>query len=178
MARLKDKYKNEIASAMIEKFSYANVMEVPRLTKIVVNMGVGESIANPNLLEAATADLQAITGQKPQITRAKKSVANFKLRTGMAIGCRVTLRGERMYEFLGRLVDVALPRVRDFRGVSTKLSGHGDYSLGIREQHIFPEIDFDKIDKARGMNVTVVTTAKTDEEGRELLSLFGMPFRR
>ncbi len=178
MARMKDKYRSEVAPGMMEKFSYGNVMEAPRITKIVVNMGVGESIANPNLLESATADLQAITGQKPQITRAKKSVANFKLRAGMAIGCRATLRGDRMYEFLGRLVDVALPRVRDFRGISPKLSGHGDYSLGIKEQYIFPEIDFDKVDKARGMNVTVVTTAKTDEEGRELLSLFGMPFRR
>ncbi len=176
-ARLKKTYREEIAPAMQEKFSYKNVMQVPRVSKIVVNMGVGEAIQNPNLLEAAVKDMTAITGQKPQITKAKKSIANFKVRTGMPIGCRVTLRGDRMYEFLDRLVNVALPRVRDFRGVSAKLSGRGDYSLGIKEQFIFPEIDFDKIDKTRGMNITVVTTAKTDEEGRELLRLFGMPFR-
>ncbi len=176
-ARLKQKYREEIAPAMREKFSYKNVMQVPRITKIVVNMGVGEAIQNPNLLEAAVKDMTAITGQKPLITKAKKSIANFKVRTGMPIGCMVTLRGDRMYEFLDRLVNAALPRVRDFRGVSAKLSGRGDYSLGIKEQFIFPEIDFDKIDKTRGMNITLVTTAKTDEEGRELLRLFGMPFR-
>ena len=177
MASLKKKYRADIAPAMKEKFNYSNVMEIPRVSKVVVNMGVGEAIQNPNLLEASMKDMQAITGQKPQVTRAKKSIANFKLRDGMAIGCRVTLRGERMYEFLDRLVNVALPRVRDFRGVSAKLSGRGDYNLGLKEQFIFPEIDFDKVDRARGMNVTVVTTAKTDEEGRELLRLFGMPFR-
>jgi len=176
-ARLKKKFTEEIAPAMQEKFSYKNVMEIPQVDKIVVNMGVGEAIQNPNLLEAAVKDMTAVTGQKPQITKAKKSIANFKVREGMPIGCRVTLRGERMYEFLDRLVNTALPRVRDFRGVSAKLSGRGDYSLGIKEQFIFPEIEFDKIDKTRGMNVTLVTTAKTDEEGRELLRLFGMPFR-
>ena len=159
-ARLKKKFREEIAPALQERFSYKNVMEIHRIEKIVVNMGVGEAI------------------QKPQITKAKKSVANFKVRAGMPIGCRVTLRSERMYEFLDRLVNAALPRVRDFRGVSAKLSGRGDYSLGIKEQFIFPEIDFDKIDKTRGMNGTLVTTAKTDEEGRELLRLFGMPFRK
>lgn len=176
-ARLKKQYLEEFAPAMREKFSYGNVMETPKVTKVVVNMGVGDAVQNPNVMEKATADMEAITGQKAQVTRAKKSIANFKVREGMPIGCRVTLRGQRMYEFLDRLINVALPRVRDFRGVSAKLSGRGDYSLGLKEQHIFPEIEFDKIDQARGMNVTVVTTAKTDEEGRELLSLFGMPFR-
>lgn len=176
-ARLKKMYLEECVPAMREKFSYGNVMETPRITKVVVNMGVGDAVQNPSLLEKAVSDLETITGQKPQTTRAKKSIANFKLREGMPIGCRVTLRGVRMYEFLDRLVNVALPRVRDFRGVSNKLSGRGDFSLGLREQYIFPEIEFDKIDQPRGMNVTVVTTAKTDEEGRELLSLFGMPFR-
>ena len=177
MGRLKQTYSEEIAPALQEKFQYGNVMEIPRVTKVVVNMGVVKAIESAAHLENAVKDLTAITGQKPQVTRAKKSISNFKLREGMSIGCRVTLRGERMYEFLDRLINVALPRVRDFRGVSSKMSGRGDYNLGLKEQFIFPEIDFDKIDAVRGMNITVVTTAKTDEEGRELLRQFGMPFR-
>ncbi|RKZ16581.1 50S ribosomal protein L5 [bacterium] len=177
MGRLKQTYSEEIVPAMREKFSYANVMEIPSVSKIVVNMGVGKAIESSSNLDNAVKDMAAITGQKPQVTRAKKSISNFKLREGMPIGCRVTLRGERMYEFLDRLINVALPRVRDFRGVSSKMSGRGDYNLGLREQFIFPEIEFDKIDNVRGMNITVVTTAKTDEEGRELLKQFGMPFR-
>ncbi len=177
MGRLKQKYREEVVSALREKFSYANVMETPSITKIVVNMGVGKAIESASHLENAVKDMTAITGQKPQVTRAKKSISNFKLREGMAIGCRVTLRGDRMYEFLDRLINVALPRVRDFRGVSSKMSGRGDYNLGLKEQFIFPEIEFDKIDSVRGMNITLVTTAKTDEEGRELLRQFGMPFR-
>lgn len=177
MGRLKQTYRDEIAPALREKFQYGNVMEIPSITKVVVNMGVGKAIESAAHLENAVKDMTAITGQKPQVTRAKKSISNFKLREGMAIGCRVTLRGERMYEFLDRLINVALPRVRDFRGVSSKMSGRGDYNLGLKEQFIFPEIDFDKIDSVRGMNITVVTTAKTDEEGRELLRQFGMPFR-
>ena len=177
MARLKQTYREEIAPALREKFKYENVMEIPSITKIVVNMGVGKAIESASNLDNAVKDMTAITGQKPQVTRAKKSISNFKLREGMPIGCRVTLRGERMYEFLDRLINVALPRVRDFRGVSSKMSGRGDYNLGLKEQFIFPEIDFDKIDSVRGMNITVVTTAKTDEEGRELLRQFGMPFR-
>jgi large subunit ribosomal protein L5 len=177
MGRLKQTYREEIAPALREKFNYENVMEVPSITKVVVNMGVGKAIESASNLDNAVKDMAAITGQKPQVTRAKKSISNFKLREGMPIGCRVTLRGERMYEFLDRLINVALPRVRDFRGVSSKMSGRGDYNLGLKEQFIFPEIDFDKIDNVRGMNVTVVTTAKTDEEGRELLRQFGMPFR-
>ena len=177
MGRLKQKYREEVAPALREKFSYANVMETPSITKIVVNMGVGKAIESASHLENAVKDMTAITGQKPQVTRAKKSISNFKLREGMAIGCRVTLRGERMYEFLDRLINVALPRVRDFRGVSSKMSGRGDYNLGLKEQFIFPEIEFDKVDAVRGMNITLVTTAKTDEEGRELLRQFGMPFR-
>ena len=177
MGRLKQTYRDEIAPALREKFNYENVMEVPSITKVVVNMGVGKAIESASNLDNAVKDMTAITGQKPQVTRAKKSISNFKLREGMPIGCRVTLRGERMYEFLDRLINVALPRVRDFRGVSSKMSGRGDYNLGLKEQFIFPEIDFDKIDNVRGMNVTVVTTAKTDEEGRELLRQFGMPFR-
>ncbi len=177
MGRLKQKYREEVAPALREKFSYTNVMETPSITKIVVNMGVGKAIESASHLENAVKDMTAITGQKPQVTRAKKSISNFKLREGMAIGCRVTLRGERMYEFLDRLINVALPRVRDFRGVSSKMSGRGDYNLGLKEQFIFPEIEFDKVDAVRGMNITLVTTAKTDEEGRELLRQFGMPFR-
>ena len=177
MGRLKKTYREEIAPALSEKFNYENVMEVPSITTVVVNMGVGKAIESASNLDNAVKDMTAITGQKPQVTRAKKSISNFKLREGMPIGCRVTLRGERMYEFLDRLINVALPRVRDFRGVSSKMSGRGDYNLGLKEQFIFPEIDFDKIDNVRGMNVTVVTTAKTDEEGRELLRQFGMPFR-
>jgi large subunit ribosomal protein L5 len=177
MGRLKQKYREEVAPALREKFSYSNVMETPSITKIVVNMGVGKAIESASHLDNAVKDMTAITGQKPQVTRAKKSISNFKLREGMAIGCRVTLRGERMYEFLDRLINVALPRVRDFRGVSSKMSGRGDYNLGLKEQFIFPEIEFDKVDAVRGMNITLVTTAKTDEEGRELLRQFGMPFR-
>ena len=176
-ARLSKDYQERVAPAMTEKFSYANRMTVPKITKIVVNMGVGKAVENSANMEAAVRDLEAITGQKAEVTRARKSISNFKLREGVPIGCRVTLRGVRMYEFLDRLVNSALPRVRDFRGVSAKFNGTGDYNLGIKEQYIFPEIDFDKIDQPRGMNVTVVTSARTDEEGRELLRLFGMPFK-
>ena len=176
MGQLKQTYREEIVPALREKFSYENVMEVPSITKVVVNMGVGKAIESASNLDHAVKDMTAITGQKPQVTRAKKSISNFKLREGMPIGCRVTLRGERMYEFLDRLINVALPRVRDFRGVSSKMSGRGDYNLGLKEQFIFPEVDFDKIDSVRGMNITVVTTAKTDEEGQRLLALLGMPF--
>ena len=179
MSRYKDMYKEQIVDAMIKKFSYKNVMEVPKLEKIVVNMGVGEAKDNPKILEAAVGDLETITGQKAVITKAKKSVANFKIREGMSIGCKVTLRGEKMYEFLDRLVNLALPRVRDFRGVDANaFDGRGNYALGIKEQLIFPEIEYDKVDKVRGMDVIIVTTAKTDEEGRELLAQFGMPFAR
>ena len=177
MARLREDYEKTVAPALQEKFQYGNVMEVPRIEKVVVNMGVGKAIESASHMEAAVKDLTAITGQKPEVRRARKSISNFKLREGMPIGARVTLRGERMWEFLDRLINVALPRVRDFRGVPSKMSGRGDYNLGLKEQFIFPEIDFDKIDAVRGMNVTVVTSAKTDEEGRELLRLFGMPFR-
>lgn len=177
MSRLAQIYKDSVAPAMQEKFEYKNVMEVPRLKKIVVNMGVGKAVENASHLENAIKDLTSISGQKPQVRRARKSISNFKLREGMPIGCRVTLRGERMYEFLDRLVNVALPRIRDFRGVPAKLSGRGDYNLGLKEQFIFPEIEFEKIDAVRGMSITIVTTSKTDEEGRELLRLFGMPFR-
>ena len=178
-ARLKDIYLSEIVPAMIKKFGYKNVMEVPKLDKIVVNMGVGEAKENVKLLDSAVADLEKITGQKAVITKAKKSVANFKLREGMPIGCKVTLRGTRMYEFLDRLVNLSLPRVRDFRGVSANsFDGRGNYALGIKEQLIFPEIDYDKVDKTRGMDVIIVTTAKTDEEARELLAQFNMPFQK
>ena len=179
MARLKDIYKNEIMSAMTQKFNYTNQLQVPKIDKIVINMGVGEAKDNAKALETATSDMEIISGQKPIITRAKKSVAAFKLREGMPIGCKVTLRGEKMYEFLDRLVNLALPRVRDFRGVSsTAFDGRGNYALGIKEQLIFPEIEYDKIDKVRGMDVIIVTTAKTDEEARELLTQFGMPFQK
>ena len=179
MARLKDIYKNEIMSAMTQKFNYTNQLQVPKINKIVINMGVGEAKDNSKALETATSDMEIISGQKPIITRAKKSVAAFKLREGMPIGCKVTLRGEKMYEFLDRLVNLALPRVRDFRGVSsTAFDGRGNYALGIKEQLIFPEIEYDKIDKVRGMDVIIVTTAKTDEEARELLTQFGMPFQK
>lgn len=179
MSRLKEMYSNEIMDAMKEKFGYKNIMEIPKLEKIVINMGVGEARENAKVLDAAVKDLETITGQKAVITRAKKSVANFKLREGMPIGCKVTLRGEKMYEFTDRLVNLALPRVRDFRGVNPDaFDGRGNYALGIKEQLIFPEIEYDKIDKVRGMDVIFVTTAKTDEEARELLRLFGMPFRR
>ena len=179
MSRLKDLYKSEIVDAMVKKFGYKNIMEVPKLDKIVINMGVGEAKDNSKVLETAVKELETITGQKVVTTKAKNSVANFKIREGMPIGCKVTLRGEKMYEFLDRLVNLALPRVRDFRGVnSASFDGRGNYALGIKEQIIFPEIEYDKIDKVRGMDVIVVTTAKTDEEARELLRLFNMPFTK
>ena len=179
MSRLKENYENEIKNTMKEKFGYKNVMQIPRLEKIVINMGVGEAKENSKILESAVKDLTTISGQKPVITKAKKSVANFKLREGMPIGCKVTLRGERMYEFADRLINLALPRVRDFRGVSAEsFDGRGNYALGIKEQIIFPEIEYDKVDKVRGMDVIFVTTAQTDEEARELLRLFGMPFKK
>lgn len=179
MSRLKDLYSNEIKDAMVKKFGYKNVMQIPKLDKIVINMGVGEAKENAKVLDTAIKDLETITGQKAVVTRAKKSVANFKLREGMPIGCKVTLRGEKMYEFLDRLVNLALPRVRDFRGVNPNgFDGRGNYALGIKEQLIFPEIEYDKIDKVRGMDIIFVTTAETDEEGRELLTLFGMPYSK
>ncbi|NLP35222.1 MAG: 50S ribosomal protein L5 [Clostridiales bacterium] len=179
MARLKDLYNNEIVAGMTKKFGYKNVMEVPKLNKIVINMGVGEAKENAKVLDAAVRDLELISGQKPVITKAKKSIANFKLREGMPIGCKVTLRGERMYEFADRLINLSLPRVRDFRGVNPNaFDGRGNYALGIKEQLIFPEIEYDKVDKVRGMDIIFVTTAKTDEEARELLTQFGMPFRK
>ena len=179
MNRLKTMYNDEIVDAMIKKFGYKNIMEVPKLDKIVVNIGVGEAKENAKVLESAVRDLEIITGQKPIVTKAKKSIANFKIREGMSIGCKVTLRGEKMYDFLDRLVNLALPRVRDFRGVNpNSFDGRGNYSLGIKEQLIFPEIEYDKVDKVRGMDVICVTTAKTDEEARELLRLFNMPFAK
>ena len=179
MARLKDKYNDEIIPALKEKFQYDNIMEVPKIVKIVVNMGLGEAIANPKALDAAISDMTHITGQKPIVTKAKKSVAAFKVREGMSIGCKVTLRGDRMYEFCDRLVSVALPRVRDFKGISPKaFDGRGNYTLGLKEQLIFPEIEYDKIDKIRGLEVCFVTSAKTDEEAKELLRLIGMPFAK
>ena len=179
MTRLQEKYEKEIIPAMIEKFGYKNIMEVPRLEKIVINMGVGEAKENSKIMESAVKDLTTISGQKPVVTKAKKSVANFKVREGMPIGCKVTLRGERMYEFADRLINLALPRVRDFRGVSAEsFDGRGNYALGIKEQIIFPEIEYDKVDKVRGMDIIFVTTAQTDEEARELLRLFGMPFKK
>ena len=179
MSRLKDQYNNEIFDALIKKFGYKNRMQVPKLDKIVVNMGVGEAKENAKVLEAAVKDLETITGQKAILTKAKNSIANFKIREGMPIGCKVTLRGERMYEFLDRLVNLALPRVRDFRGVNpNSFDGRGNYALGIKEQIIFPEIEYDKIDKVRGMDIIFVTTAKTDEEAKELLTQFNMPFAK
>jgi large subunit ribosomal protein L5 len=179
MARLKDKYKNEIAPALAKDFDIKNPMAIPRLEKVVINMGIGEAIANAKVLDTAAEELRVITGQKPVITKAKKSIASFKLRQGMNIGTMVTLRGERMYEFLDRLISVALPRVRDFRGISGKaFDGRGNYTLGIREQLIFPEIDFNKVEKTRGMNISIVTTAKNDEQSRALLKALGMPFRQ
>lgn len=179
MPRLRDKYKEEVAPALMREFRYENQMEVPRIEKVVVNIGVGEAIQNAKALDAATRDLATITGQRPVITRAKKSIAAFKVRTGMPIGTTVTLRGDRMYEFLDRLFNAALPRVRDFHGVSPKaFDGRGNYTLGLREQLIFPEIEYDKIDKLRGMEITIVTSAKTDEEARRLLELLGMPFSK
>jgi large subunit ribosomal protein L5 len=177
LPRLKDKYKNEVVPAMMQKFGYENVMQAPRLEKIVVNMGLGDAKDNAKSLDAAVADLSIITGQKPIVTKARKSVANFKLREGMSVGAKVTLRAARMYEFADRLLNIALPRVRDFRGVSAKaFDGRGNYALGIKEQLIFPEIDYDKVEKIRGMDIIFVTTAQTDEEARELLRLMGMPF--
>lgn len=179
MSRLKEQYENEIKDAMIKKFGYKNTMEVPKLDKIVVNMGVGEAKENAKLLEAAVKDMEAITGQKAVTTKAKNAIANFKIRENMPIGCKVTLRGEKMYEFADRLINLALPRVRDFRGVSANsFDGRGNYALGIKEQLIFPEIEYDKIDKTRGMDIIFVTTAKTDEEARYLLTLFNMPFEK
>jgi len=179
MARLQERYQSEIAPKLAEQFQYKSRMEIPRLNKIVLNMGLGEAIQNVKILDSAAEELGKISGQKPVVTRARQSIAAFKLRKGMPIGCMVTLRGSRMYEFFDKLVNVALPRVRDFRGVSAKaLDGRGNYTLGIKEQIIFPEIDYDKIDKIKGMNITIVTSAKTDDEARELLALLGMPFRR
>ena len=179
MARLKDTYREEVAPALKQHFSYKNVMEIPRLEKIVINMGLGDCKDNAKALELAVEELTTIAGQKPLVTKAKKSIANFKLRAGMNVGAKVTLRGDRMYEFADKLVSIVLPRVRDFRGVSTKaFDGRGNYSLGVREQLIFPEIEYDKVEKIRGMEMIFVTTAKTDEEARELLRLLGMPFQR
>jgi len=179
MARLKDKYKSEVAPALAKEFNITNPMAVPKIEKIVVNMGLGEASSNAKILDTAGDELRAITGQKPVITKAKKSIAAFKLRQGMNIGTMVTLRGDRMYEFLDRLISVALPRVRDFRGVSGKaFDGRGNYTLGVREQLIFPEIDFNKVDKTRGMNISIVTTAKSDDQARSLLRALGMPFRQ
>ena len=177
--RMREFYNNEVVPALIKKFSYKNIMEVPKIDKIVINMGVGEAKDNPKVLESAVADLTTISGQKPVITKAKKSIANFKIREGMPIGCKVTLRGNKMYDFADRLISLALPRVRDFRGVTANsFDGRGNYALGIKEQLIFPEISYDKIDKGRGMDIIFVTTAKTDEEAKELLTLLGMPFAK
>lgn len=177
--RLKEKYQTEIVSALMTKFNYASVMQVPKVEKIIINMGVGEAVANAKSLDTAIEDLQLIAGQKPVVTRAKKSIAGFKLREGMPIGAKVTLRGERMFHFLDKLMNVSLPRVRDFRGISSKaFDGRGNYTLGLKEQLIFPEIEYDKIDKVRGMDIVIVTSAQTDEEARELLTLMGMPFRK
>ena len=179
MSRLREQYENEIKDAMIKKFGYKNAMEIPKLDKIVVNMGVGEAKENAKILEAAVKDMEAITGQKAVTTKAKNAIANFKIRENMPIGCKVTLRGEKMYEFADRLINLALPRVRDFRGVNPNaFDGRGNYALGIKEQIIFPEIEYDKVDKVRGMDIIFVTTAKTDEEARELLTLFNMPFQK
>ena len=177
MDRLQEKYKKEVVPALTEKFGYKNIMQLPKIEKVIINMGVGEAVGNPKALDSAVNDLTIISGQKPLLTRAKKSLAAWKLRQGMPIGCKVTLRGVRMYQFLDKFMNVALPRVRDFRGVSEKaFDGRGNYAVGLKEQLIFPEIDYDKIDKIRGMNIVIVTTAKTDEEARELLKLMGMPF--
>lgn len=179
MARFRDKYNNEVAKALMEKFQYSNVMEVPKIEKIVVNMGLGEAKDNPKSVQVAVAELAQITGQQPVVTKAKKSIANFKLREGMPIGTKVTLRGETMFEFMDRLFTIALPRVRDFKGTNANaFDGRGNYTLGVKEQLIFPEIEYDKIDKVRGMDITFVTTAKSDEEARELLTLMGMPFSK
>ncbi|MBO6292274.1 MAG: 50S ribosomal protein L5 [Selenomonas sp.] len=178
MDRLQEKYQKEVVPALTEKFGYKNVMQLPKVEKVIINMGVGEAVGNPKALDSAVSDLTIISGQKPLLTRAKKSLAAWKLREGMPIGCKVTLRGERMYQFLDKFMNVALPRVRDFRGVSgTAFDGRGNYAVGLKEQLIFPEIEYDKIDKIRGMNIVIVTTAQTDEEARELLKLMGMPFK-
>ena len=178
-SRLKEKYQKEVAPSLLKEFSYTNPMQVPAINKVVVNIGMGEAIQNAKAMDAAVSDLAAITGQRPVITRAKRSVAAFKLREGMQIGCMVTLRGDRMYQFLDKLMNVALPRLRDFQGVSPEaFDGRGNYTLGLREQLVFPEIDYDKVDKVRGMEVSIVTTARTDEEGRRLLRLMGMPFKK
>jgi large subunit ribosomal protein L5 len=178
MARLKDHYRKEVIPAMMKQFGYSNTMQVPRLEKIIVNMGLGEAIQNVKILDSAASEIGALTGQRAVITKARKSIATFKLRKGMSIGCMVTLRKERMFEFFDRLVNVALPRIRDFRGISpNSFDGRGNFAMGIKEQFIFPEIDYDKIDKVKGMNVVIVTTARTDEEARHLLRLMGMPFR-
>lgn len=177
MARLKDKYLNEVVPALMEKFGYKNIMQVPKIEKVVLNMGLGEAIQNSKAVDAAVGDLQTITGQRPVTTKAKKSIAAFKLRAGMTIGTKVTLRADRMYEFVDRLFNIALPRVRDFRGITDKsFDGRGNFTMGVKEQLIFPEIEYDKVDKVRGMDICFVTTAKTDEEARELLRLMGMPF--
>jgi large subunit ribosomal protein L5 len=179
MNRLKEKFQKEITPALVSKFSYQSVMQVPKIEKIVVNMGVGDAVANSKALDNAVEELTLITGQKPVVTKAKKSIAGFRLREGMPIGAKITLRGERMYEFFDKLVSVSLPRVRDFRGISKKsFDGRGNYTLGIKEQLIFPEIDYDKVSKVRGMDIVIVTTANTDEEARELLTQFGMPFQK
>jgi len=176
--RLRTTYREQVVPTLISEFQYLNIMQVPKVQRVVVNIGIGEAIQNARALDAATSDLRQITGQQPVVVRARRSVAAFKLRAGMPVGLKVTLRGVRMYEFLDKVISVVLPRIRDFRGVSPKLDGHGNFSLGLREQLVFPEIDYDKIDKIRGMEITVVTTARTDEEGRRLLSEMGMPFRR
>jgi large subunit ribosomal protein L5 len=177
MARLKDHYSSEVSPALMKKFSYSNVMQIPKVEKVVINMGVSDAVGNPKSLDAAVADLTIIAGQKPVVTKAKKSISAFKIREGMSIGTKVTLRGERMYHFLDKLFSIAMPRVRDFRGISPKaFDGRGNYTMGVKEQLIFPEIEYDKIDKIRGMDITIVTTAQTDEEARELLKLMGMPF--
>ncbi len=179
MSRLNQKYKDIVIPNMMKKFNYTSVMEVPVVEKVVINMGIGDAIGNPKLLEEAVAELQQITGQKPVVTRAKKSIANFKLREGMAIGCKVTLRKEKMYDFLDKLMNISLPRVRDFRGVSTtSFDGRGNYTMGIKEQLIFPEINYDKVNKVRGMDIVVVTTANTNEEAKALLEELGMPFKK
>ncbi|WP_427340469.1 50S ribosomal protein L5 [Caloranaerobacter sp. DY30410] len=178
-SRLREKYVNEVVPALMEKFKYKNIMEVPKIEKVVLNMGIGDAKDNPKSLEAAVEELTLIAGQKAVVTRAKKAISNFKIRAGMPVGARVTLRGERMYDFLDKFMNIALPRVRDFRGVSsTSFDGRGNYSIGVREQLIFPEIDYDKIDRVRGLDITIVTTAKTDEEAKELLELMGMPFKK
>ena len=179
MARLKEKYKEDVVQRLLKTFNYSNVMQVPRVEKIVLNMGVGEASQNASILDSSVSEMTAISGQKAVVTRARKAISNFKIREGMPLGCRVTLRGERMYEFLDRLINLAIPRIRDFRGVPTKsFDGRGNYTLGLTEQTIFPEIAYDRVDTFRGMNITIVTTAKTDEEGAELLTQLGMPFRR